>query len=104
MFTIKMSLSLNIVKLSSKGSKSFVMISHRACEQVIPFYNNLKMISLEQGKQILQNMYTIFNVVSNIVNLFWKGAYEARFLTHALRQMLDIPPPSVLIYHIKKGV
>ena len=47
------------------------MINHRACEQLIPFYNNLKMMSLEQAKRFfLQNVYTIFNVVLS----FRKGA------------------------------
>ena len=49
MFTIKMSLSLNTV-ISSLKAANFVMINHRACEQLILFYNNLKMISLEQAK------------------------------------------------------
>ena len=33
------------------------MINHRACEQLIPFYNNLKTMSLEEAK-----------------NSFWKAA------------------------------
>ena len=49
MFTIKMYLSLNIVNLSLKGTH-FVMINHRACEQLISFYNNLNIMSLEQEK------------------------------------------------------
>ena len=54
MFTIKMSLSLNIVKLSLIAANS-VMINHSVCEQLIPFYNNLRIMSLEQAKQLLQN-------------------------------------------------
>ena len=47
------------------------MINHRACEQLISFYNNLKMMSLEQAKRnLVQNVYTMFNVVLS----FQKGA------------------------------
>ena len=40
MLTIKMLISLNVV-----------MMNHMAGEQHIPFYNNLKINSLEQAKQ-----------------------------------------------------
>ena len=59
MFTMKMSLLLNFVKLSLKGSAAnFVMISHRGYEQLIPLYNNLKMMSLDQAKMIYCTMCT----------------------------------------------
>ena len=57
MSAIKM--SINIVKLSFKGSK-FVMINHRAYEQLIPFYNNLMMMSLEQAKTNYRKKCTQF--------------------------------------------
>ena len=49
------------------------MINHKACEQLILFNNNLKMMSMEQAKEVLQNVYTGFNVVAKIANSFWKG-------------------------------
>ena len=47
------------------------MIYHRACQQLIPLYNTLKILS--QAKQIITKCVHNFNVVYNIANSFWKG-------------------------------
>ena len=65
---------------------NFVMINHRACEQLIPFNNNLKIMSLEQATKLLQNPYTHFNLVANIANSFWRGAMK---YVHSRLQMIN---------------
>ena len=74
MFTIKMSLSLNMVKLSLKGS-NFLMINHRTCEQLIPIYNNLKIMSLERAKTNYCKMCTQFLTWLRISPFFLERGY-----------------------------
>ena len=61
------------------------MINHRACEQLIPFYNNLKKITLEQAKTMIAQCVHKFNVVSNIANSFWKGAMDSELKEKVVR-------------------
>ena len=63
MFTIKMSLTLNIVKLSLKAARFCNGKAYMSSEQLIPSYNNLKIRSLDQAKnKIAKCVHTIFNV------------------------------------------